>query len=231
VDSKKLLRTLTVNRGSILAPLIDSYQARGKFPDKWEIEIRNTREPDSHFHPSGDCYTDPRHLYLEKTGQIKPQRISSALRRTFDVGHMWHGYIQAMLVDMGLVAPDNVEKTLKHKLCTIDGTDYWCKGTADLVDVHIPGHGYWLVDIKTMNSTNFANPPEDTMKKYRAQVNMYGDWTGSDKMLILAVNKDSPHDFREFIVPKDEDVLVDVYTRWTYVAECIASKSEPGLEH
>lgn len=207
--------------------MIDAYQARGKFPPKWEIEIRNDRQADPHFHPSGDCYADPLNLYLDKIGQLKPRPISSSLRRTFDVGHMWHGYIQAMLIDMGLVAPDNVEKPLIHKLCTIDGKDYFGKGTADLVDVHIPGHGYWLVDIKTMNSNNFANPPEDTMKKYTAQVNMYGDWVGTDKMLILCVNKDSPHDFREFIIAKDEELLVEIYTRWQYVAECLAKGEEP----
>jgi hypothetical protein len=229
MDSKKLLRTLTVNRGTILAPLIDQYQARNKFPDKWEIEIRNDKEWDPHFHPSGDSYTDPRTLYLDKTGQLKPRLVSPSLRRTFDVGHMWHGYIQNILIDMGLVAPENVEKPLLHDLVTIGERSFYGRGTADLVDVHIPGHGYWLVDIKTMNSNNFGSLPEATLKKYTAQVNLYGDWLNCDKMLILAVNKDSPHDFREFIIQRDESLLQDVYDRWIYVAEHIAAGEEPTL--
>ena len=228
LDTKKLVRSLTVHQGQILAPLIDQFLARGKFPPTWELTIENKKEWDPHFHPSSDVFTDPDILYLDKTKQLKRQSISASLRKTFDVGHMWHRYIQNVLVEMGLVHPDNVERPLLKKIVSIDGQDFFGRGTADLVDVHIPGHGYWLVDIKTMNKDNFQSPLEATMNKYFAQVNLYGAWLGTDKMLILGVCKDSPHDFREWIVPRDEATIEEIYMRWTIAANGIAKKRLPS---
>lgn len=165
-------------------------------------------------------------LYKEKTGQIKRRPISASLRRTFDAGHMWHGYIQNILIDMGFVSSENVERELCHPIETRYGKAIG-KGTADLVDVHIPGSGYWLVDIKTMNHVQFGAPDEEMMAKYFAQVNCYADWLDTDKMMILAVNKDSPHDFREFIVQKDDATLTQIYERWTLAQYCIDNNVDP----
>lgn len=221
-----------VNQGQILAPLIDQYLARGKFPPTWELTIENEKEWDDHFHPSSDSFTDPDLLYLDKTGQLKRSPISASLRKTFDVGHMWHRYLQNILVEMGFVRASNVERPLQQFLWETTVPEglrsFYGKGTADLVDVNIPGHGEWLVDIKTMGKENFQNPPENIMKKYFAQVNLYGDWLKTDKMLILAVCKDSPHDFREWIVPRDEGILEDIYARWRFVSECIAKRIRPS---
>lgn len=222
---KSKLRSLMVTHGQILAPQIDQYLARAKFPPTWEIIIENEKEWDPYFHPSSDCYTDPYILYLDKTRQLKHRPISASLRKTFDVGHMWHRYLQNILKDMGFVSEENIERSLLHDFGYFSG-----KGTADLVDVYIPGHGTWLVDIKTMGKDKFQNPPEDMMRKYTAQVNIYGDWLGTEKMLILAVCKDSPHDFREFIIQRDESILVDVYDRWRYTAEHIAVSTPPPTD-
>lgn len=217
-----------VNQGQILAPLIDQYLARGKFPPTWELTIENEKPWDPHFHPSSDSFADPDILYLDKTGQLKRSPISASLRKTFDVGHMWHRYLQNVLIEMGLVLAENVELPLQRLLWTIDDREFYGHGTADLVAVTIPGHGSWLVDIKTMGKENFQNPSEDTMKKYYAQVNLYGDWLGTEKMLILGVCKDSPHDFREWIVPRDEATLNDIYSRWRFVSECIVNSVTPS---
>lgn len=221
------MRTLTVGSGTILVPHIDAYQAKAKFPPTWTIVIENEKKGDPYFHPSTDCFLDIETLYRHKKGEIKPSPISPALRRTFDAGHMWHRYIQNILVDMGLVSSNNVERELIHEIETGYGKAI-CKGTADLVDVNIPGNGYWLVDIKTMNKEQFGAPDEKMMKKYFAQVNCYGDWLGTDKMMILAVCKDSPHDFREFIVPKDTSTLEDIYNRWAIVQYCIDNNVPPS---
>lgn len=222
------MRTLTVGSGTILVPHIDAYQSRGKFPPTWTITIENEKEVDNHFHPSSDCFTDSEVLFREKKGQLMRRPISAALRRTFDCGHMWHRYIQNILVDMGFVSPENVERTIEYEIETGYGKAIG-KGTADLVDVLIPGNGYWLVDIKTMNKEQFGAPDEDTMAKYFAQVNCYGDWLDADKMMILAVCKDSPHDFREFIVQKDRGLLDSIYERWTFAQYCIDNNVPPEV--
>jgi len=227
MDTKKLVRSLMVNQGQILGPIIDQYLSRGKFPPTWELTIENEKEWDPHFHPSSDTFTDVETLYLEKTGQLRSRPIGASTRKAFDVGHMWHRYIQNILIEMGLVTEENVERPLQPALFEIKGKTFFGRGTADLVDVMIPGHGQWLVDIKTMRKDSFQIPDEQMLKKYFAQVNLYGDWLKTDKMLILGVCKDSPHDFREWIVPRDESTLNEIYDRWCYVSECIAKETSP----
>ena len=226
-DSKKLMRSLTAGHGAILVPHIEAYQQRAKFPDKWYIEVRNDRQPDPHFHPSTDCFSSPHDLWLYRKGRLIPRPISPALRRTFDCGHMWHGYLQAILVEMGLVQPDNVERKLIHEVAPgVIGA-----GTADLVDVAIPGHGEWLVDIKTMNKVEFEQgASEQTLLKWTAQVSCYMDWLDTSKAMILAICKDSPHNFREYQIRKDTNLLQEIYARWAYVAECLEKDIEPEIE-
>jgi hypothetical protein len=230
-DSKKLRKSMMTGRGSILIPHIETYQRAAKFPETWNIQIRNRKDPDGFFHPSGDCFTPPSQLYKQLKGQLIYIKPSPALRRTFDVGHFWHGYLQAMLLEMGFVTKENIERHIEHKITTKRG---FCvgSGTADLVDVEIPGHGKWLVDIKSMNKPEFeAGVNEFTMRKWQAQVSCYMDWLGADKAFILAVSKDSPHAMHEYQVIKDVALLDEIYDRWSYVAQCMRTQTEPDDEN
>jgi hypothetical protein len=223
---KKLAKNL--QRNDILVPHIDLYQSKGEFPDVWNIEIRNTKAPDPYFHPSGDCFTDPVTLYLEKSGQGRASRtIDYGLRRVFDCGHFWHGYYQNILVEMGFVEPNNVEKPVTYERVGRDtGFELlWTgRGTIDLFDVKIPGqpHSY-IVDLKTMGDEEFDNGPRpETFKKWEAQLNCYMDWTGLHHGFILGVRKGGTrgpagrpqHDLKEFRVAYQPALLSDIYRRW-----------------
>lgn len=217
---------MTAGHGAILVPLIEAYQQKAKFPPTWEITVRNEKPSDGHFHPSSDAFTDVHTLWLDKKGMLARSPISPSLRRTFDVGHMVHGYLQNILMDMGLVREENVERYVKQ---TLHGKYGLCvgAGTGDLVDVDIPGHGTWLVDIKTMKKTEFeSGPTEMTMKKWTAQVSCYQDWFVTNKAIILAFCKDSPHDMREFQIIKDKAMLRTMYDRWSFVQHCIDEGTE-----
>lgn len=227
-DSKKLLKTLTAGRGSILVPHIEQYQYRGKFPETWQIEIRNSKPHDGFFHPSSDAFAPPSVLYQSMRGMLIHPRPSPALRRTFDCGHMWHGYLQAMLIEMGFVTEDNVERYVTAERTGKFGS-FTGAGTGDLVNVEIPGHGTWLVDIKTMNKPEFEQgASEFTFKKWNAQVNCYMDWFEADKAMILAVCKDSPHNMREYQIQRDDVLLGEIYDRWSYVRYCIDNDELPS---
>lgn len=226
-DSKKLRKTMTAGHGAILVPFIDAYQAQAKFPPTWDIEIRNSKPSDGHFHPSSDAFTPPHDLWLVKQDRLIHRPITPALRRTFDCGHMWHGYLQNILVEMGFVKPENVEKYIVKKMATKRG-GFIGAGTGDLIDVQIPGHGTWLVDIKTMNKPEFEQGASTyTMVKWQAQVSCYMDWFGADKAMILAISKDSPHDMREYQILKDQVLLDEIYDRWSFVAQCLRTNIDP----
>lgn len=224
----KLLRTLTVNHGAMLIPHLEAYAAAGKFPKTWDIQIVNYKEKDEFYHPSSHCFMPPIDLWRYRKGQLPSRPISAALRRTFDCGHMWHGYIQAMLLEMGFVMPENVERTVTH---TFEGSygPATARGTIDLFDVAIPGqHTPWLIDIKTMSKPEFeSGPREQTWLKWEAQVNCYMDWMNVDEAMILAVCKDSPHDFREYKVQRNPELVQEIYDRWSYVEYCLREKITP----
>lgn len=217
LDVKKLLKQL--DRNDKLVPHINMYQDKGEFPPVWNIQIHNVKAPDPYFHPSGDCFTDPVELYLQKTGQQERSSIGHPMRRVFDCGHFWHGYYQNILVDMGFVLPENVERPI-----TVVRPQKWVgKGTIDLLDVDIPGHGKYLVDLKTMNDVEFDDGPSDrTWKKWEAQVNCYMDWTGRRDAFILAVRKGGTkqagsrpqHDLKEYTVEYKPELLEEIYGRW-----------------
>lgn len=216
-----LLRTLTINKGAILVPHIDAYLSAGKFPETWDIQIPNFKEKDEYWHPSSHCFLTPADLWRHKKGQLKYPKPGAALRKTFDCGHMWHGYLEAILMEMGFVASEDVELVLTQEIMTDFGPTA-ARGTADLARVNIPSHGTWLVDIKTMNKPEFESGPlPQTFKKWQAQVNCYMDWLETDQALILAVSKDSPHDMREFRITQDHNALQEIYDRWAYVDDAI----------
>lgn len=223
---------------NILAPHISLYLERREFPPKWSIDVLNIKDDDGHYHPSSHPFLDPRMLYYDRLGArqgtrfFPAQPISASLQMTFACGHLWHGYLGSVLVDMGFVAPENVERHTVKSIsnesdCLVTGS-----GTIDLLDVEIPGHGTWLVDMKTVNKREFeAGIMEFTLKKWQAQVNCYGDWAGREKMMVLAIEKDSPHRMLEVQIMRDENLLSDIYDRWIYTEHHIQEGSPPPCEH
>ena len=227
MDQKSLLRTLTIGIDSILVPYIDRYLAQGEFPDDLEMVLNRNKASDPYFHPSGDCFTPPRNLYLQKTGMETKPKPGAALRKTFDCGHLWHMYLQGIMQEMGFLTPENTEKPL---LTTLEGPygPFTAAGTADCVDVAIPQKGLWLVDIKTMRKDEFeAGANKYTYMKWEAQVNCYMDWLGVDQAMILAISKDSPHTMREYKIVKRPELLEEIYERWSYTAKCLEEKTLP----
>jgi hypothetical protein len=230
--NKTLLKKLST--GNLLVPYIDQYQNKGDFPDKWTVEIENfRRSPDQCFHPSGDCMASPMELYKRLTGQ-ETKRVAAGLRRVFDCGHFWHAYYQSIIVEMGYAKAENVERSYKHE--HLDG---WTgKGTLDLI-VNFPKGGDYIVDLKTMNDNEFDTGPfPQTLAKWTAQVNCYMDWTGIRKAFILCIRKGgSPgkgglpaHDLKEIAIEYDEDLIQDIYNKWSYVWDCVQSETPPEVK-
>ena len=228
-DFGKLVKTLGLGRGNILAPHIDHFLAtHNEFAPT--IQVGGIKEDDGHFHPSAHCLMDQADLFDTFLPPLPhPIPNTAAEKKTFDCGHMWHGYLQAALIEMGFVKPENVERhflwplpdLLVYGFETVSRTTSMrVSGTVDLLDVEIPGHGTWLVDIKSAGSGTF-NSLEKTglFEKYTAQVNVYGDRVGTENMLILVVSKDNPHEFREIQIQRDSTLLAEIYERWLTVAE------------
>ena len=225
MDLKKLVKSLGYTQGLILAPHIDRFlEQNNDFCPT--LPIGMVKEDDGHFHPSAHPLMSVEELIQDRLA-MEHETISASQKKTFDTGHFWHGYIQAALLEMGFVTANNIERKYLWDIPggptpnpRVPGT--MVSGTIDLLDVEIPGRGSWLVDIKTTSSLNFLDLEKTGLyPKYVAQVNVYAERADRKNALILVVEKDSPHRFREIQIQRDNDLLAGIYTRWAEAAEVI----------
>ena len=187
---------------------------------------------DDAWHPSGDCTPSPRELFNKA---VNPERdpIGANLRKTFQVGHFWHGYLQEVIVNhLGFADASAIERKGQKVWAEEDGKPkpyHWVRGAADVAPISIPGFGDYLLDIKTMGSHDFRKTelPDWSAGKYEAQMNIYMDFFDLEKALILGVNKDSPHEFKEFEFVRNQPLIDTIYRKWELVSHCIADGVVP----
>jgi len=191
---------------------------------------------DNAWHPSGDCTPSARELFDKATGATKREPIGGGLRKTFQVGHFWHGYLQEVVVNqLGYATWDEIERS-GEKVWAKDGDKpkayNWCRGSADVAPVTIPGQGEFLVDFKTMGSFDFKRTqmPPWAAEKYECQMNIYMDFFDLEQTIVLGINKDSPHEFKEFIFNRNQPLINAIYEKWHYVSECLDNGTIPDAD-
>lgn len=218
MEANKLVKSLS-SKSFLLTPHIERYLASGNFPDEWNLVIRNKKEKrdygeaDIRFSPSSDTVSTVEEIVKRHATAYAEEPLTAAMRITFDCGSMWHEYLENIILAMGFIEPEGVEQYFIKKIERPKGIAY-TSGIGDLVGVNIPGAGKWLVDVKTMNAHSFKSMPPYLMEKYVAQINLYGEWFGYKKLMILGVSKDSPHNFKEIIVPFNQSLVDSIYDRW-----------------
>lgn len=200
---------------------------KGVFPEEWVLKIKPNKPADDAFHPSGDCTPCACELYKKFT-KGDGRKLDSTSHKNFNVGHFWHLWLDCIVVDgLGFAIWDDVEKD-----CAYVAEKWWAKGSADIASCTIPGKGEYLIDWKTMNSRMFAmdeSQPQlaKILEKYKYQVNCYMEWTGKERAIIVGIEKDTPHAFREFVYEYDPTLLPDVYEKWDYVSAALRAGKEP----
>lgn len=227
LDRTKLVRNLAT--GNVLAPFLEREFERFDEPFTFTY---TTKEHDDAWHPSGDCLPVASALYEKATSQDE-EIHTSTLRKSFMVGHYWHQVIQYIILHkLEFCAPEAIERrglvawgfrdTMKPK------PYQWVVGSGDIAPLKTPK---WqgIVDIKTMSSNQFKQNkiPDWAADKYLCQLNMYMHLFDEDKALILAVNKDAPHDFKEFSYIRDQQLIDAIFKKWNFVGECIATETVP----
>lgn len=234
LDKTKLVRNLAVKHKFVT--FIERALDEGEF--EWDAHFEPKVKDDA-WHPSGDCTPSLNDLYWSAL-QDSERVIPVSLRKTFIVGHFWHAYIQYIAVEKAqLCSWENVERRGTkilgyHDPCREIGVKpfHWATGAADIAPAELPGHGPYLIDIKTMGSHDFKRqgPPEWAVAKWECQINIYMDWFDLEHALIVGVQKDSPHDFREWTFHRNQPLIDTIYRKWRIVSECLDEKIEPPLE-
>jgi hypothetical protein len=211
-------------------------------PERFEF-IYEPKEKDDAWHPSGHCCPPPSALYAYVKEEHGAERdISASLSKTFMVGHFWHQLLQYAVVEIGLATPEAIERrgtrgwgeeeerTLESGRVVSWAPFSWATGSGDIAPCSIPTVGDFTVDFKTMSALQFktAGIPDWAAKKYEAQINIYMDWFDTERALIVAINKDSPHDMKEFEFERNQPLIDAVYDKWEFVSECLSVEEIPS---
>lgn len=243
----KFLKSLSQKR--ILVPHIERYLQKAEFPDEWKLTINPNKTPDQFtptFHPSGDCLGCARILYAKYNGDLPKDEKDATSQKNFAVGNFWHIWLQTILVDeLGFATWEDVEK--KCVKVSWEGRGWvqvgengkypdptWMtSGSADVI-CNIPGYDEpYLVDFKTMNSRQFAQTNdklEHIIRKWRYQVMCYMEWLGLEQAIVVVIEKDTPHAFREIVIKYDPELLPPVYDKWTEVAFALKYGTVPEYD-
>ena len=207
-----------------LVPHLDQAISQGDF--EWTFDYK-PKQGDDAWHPSGDCMPSPLDLYGRAKGLGEAETYKTSMYKTFMVGHFWHAYIQTVLVENELAEPEAIERVGEERWGI--GPFEWARGSGDVAPVKIPKHGEYLCDIKTMNSFDFNQRtiPEWTKHKWECQVNVYMDFFDMEKAIILGVQKDSPHLFKEFEFHRNQALVDAIYLKWKLVSQCLREDVMP----
>lgn len=244
LDRSKLVRNLAAKQK--LVPYIEREIAKGDF--EWNFEYGSKGEDDA-WHPSGDCTPSMQDLYLKAKGELDPfGPISGSLYKTFMVGHFWHQYLQWIVEKrMEFCGADDIERRglhgwgvmgvkqnevryFEHLKDPILWKPYhWATGSGDIAPCHVPKHGDYVVDFKTMGAHHFKpkDLPAFFADKYECQINIYMDFFDMDRGLIVGILKDSPHDMKELEYHRNQPLIDAIHQKWQIVSECLDQDIEP----
>lgn len=245
LDKTKLVRNLAARHK--LVPHLERVIGEGDF--EWSYNYV-PKAGDDGWHPSGDCTPSLHQLYW-KAVDPTPEQISSSLYKTFQVGHFWHAYLQHLVLHkLEFCNEDAIERRglrgwgemgtkeaevryFSHfKDPMLWRPHHYATGSGDIAPCDIPGHGKYIVDFKTMGSHDFKpmQMPDWCAAKYECQINIYMDFFDEERGLILCIQKDSPHDMKEFEFERNQPLIDAIYQKWELVSHCIKEGIEPPVD-
>lgn len=207
------------------------------------------------WHPSGDCTPSPNDLYLLALDR-RAGLVEKSFSKAFPVGHFWHALCQKAVVDLGFAEESAIERkgyrgwgetkwkpgtNVEEMAQAYDPEEVWlpfhyCTGAADVAPLLLPDTEPMVVDFKTMGSRDYKNVmqgkglPYWAVEKYEAQINIYMDFFDYDLAIILAINKDTPHDMCEIEYRRNQPLIDAIYEKWEFVSECLDDEEPPDEE-
>lgn len=207
-------------------------RAASNWEGDWEYRY-TPKEVDESWHPSGDCTPSVHELWQGAKSVLDgtAEPAFHGMNKTFQVGHFWHQYLQHIVL--------NVLGFCDEKAIERSGRKDWgdrpfehVSGSADIAPLILPSGKKLLVDFKTMGSHAFRNnePPAWAVDKWECQMNIYLDFFDLDEAIILGINKDSPHDFKEFTYLKNQPLIDAIYEKWKLVSMCLYEDVEPPID-
>lgn len=218
-----ILRSLA-NR-EVIIPYLENAILSQDWPDSYDITIDSSPyygHGDGYFHPSTHPLMGERELYYlfhpDYRDRVVRERPSLKREMTLAMGSALHGIIQAQFMMTGLVRHDQVEVEYINR-------EKHVRGRIDFIVSHPDGRTI-PVELKTRTSYKFSTQDE-ILPSWDAQLSMALDATGYDTGILLLLESGFPYGMKEFVVPRNDALLSEIYAKFDRVREAIALNRPP----
>jgi hypothetical protein len=214
--------------GLLLKPLLSSYLSAGVQPE-FAVEFRRKgqRKPDGWFHPSTHPLWTERQLYYYLTDPegLRSEALGEVGMMSVTVGTVLHTFLQAVVVDMGVVAPDDVERKLSDPETKARGAIDGIVRIGDTVAV-------W--DYKTAHPVALSKLQDLDLEAwsakypyYYAQQQEYMRMSGIPLAIVTMMGTASPWEQREFHIPYNPEFAEGIAAKYRRVLSYVADGTPP----
>ena len=218
-----VLRSLI--KKELILPYLENQILSETWPDSYTVTIDSRPyygKGDGYFHPSTHPLMGERLLYYmfhpDHRDQMIREKPSMKREVTLSVGSSIHAVIQTQFQMAGLVSPDNVEVEYIND-------EHHVRGRIDFIVDHPTGQTI-PVELKTMSARIFGK--QDKIKpEWDAQLSLALDAVGQDTGILLLLEVGHPYGIKEFIVPRNDALLSEIYGKFDRVREAIALNIPP----
>lgn len=217
--------------GLLLKPLLKSYLEQEKQPEfSVTFARKGQRAPDGWFHPSTHPLWTERQLYyyLTEPHNLRRRPLGDVGMMAVTVGTVLHSFLQAVVVDMGVVAPETVEMPVSD-----DATR--ARGAVDGI-LSINGvEAVW--DFKTINpfAIKYVKDMDldgwcERYPYYYAQQQEYMRMAGLPLAIVTMLATSSPWEQREIHIPYNPEFAEDTASKYRRVLDCVERGVLPVTE-
>ncbi|AVJ48461.1 hypothetical protein SEA_NUEVOMUNDO_217 [Mycobacterium phage NuevoMundo] len=221
---KSIFRSLAER--DLLIPYFRNALLSQEWPDEYTIKVDSSPyygKGDGYFHPSTHALMPARQLYYhfhpDTRDKIIQEDRTITQEMTLTMGSAIHAVVQTQFQMAGLIkGPDDCEVEY------VDRTHH-VRGRVDFI-VHHPNGQVIPVEMKTQNSRSFDF--QDSIKPiWDAQLSLGLHGTGHPLGILLVVESGYPFRMREYRVPRNDQLLTQIFQKFDYVRECIALNKVP----
>lgn len=210
----------------LLLPYFRNAMLAQTWPDNYTVTIDSGPyygHGDGYFHPSTHGLMDARELYYrfhpDHRDKLIHEQRSVQSEMTMSMGSALHGIIQTQFQMAGLITDE------KHVEVEYVIDEHHVRGRVDFL-VHHPNGNVYPVELKTQNSRGF-DMQRQIKESWDAQLSMGLHGTGYATGILLVLESGYPYRMKEFLVNRNDVLLSEIFAKFAYVRECIATNTPP----
>lgn len=217
--------------GLIVKPLLSAYLIGQQQPEfTVTFAKRKERKPDHWFHPSTHPLWTERQLYYYYTEgeNLVSDPFTEVGMMSITIGTVLHSFLQAIMVDLGIMEPESVE-------AVVEDEDTRARGAVDGFITMDGVDAVW--DLKTTNPHALAglsdlDLDQFTAKypRYYAQQQEYMRLSGKRLAVVTMITTASPWRQCEFHIPYNPEWCGDIADKYRRVLKCVDEGQPPAEE-